>query len=267
MSRAALQLAEGLFSHSVDFGLWLTVYFASMSVPQSRNGQLWRAQRDADAFLNQVNYEVIKNSLQTARKRGWVKIVTRGALPEITTAGKQRLESILPLYDEKRIWDSRMHLVTYDIPESKSKDRSLLRQFLKGIGCGMLQESVWITPYNPIDLLRSFIDERTLKGNIIVSDMGKDGSIGEEDVREMIVRVYNLETLNNRYIAWLESVKEAGDVDHFAITRYLAILKDDSQLPFVLLPAWWKGEEAYLKVKLKLDKVVNLLSTGAKLTT
>lgn len=267
VSRAALQLAEGLFSHSVDFGLWLTIYVASLSVPQSRNGQLWRAQRDADEFLHQINYEVIKNSLQTARKRGWVKIVTRGALPEITAAGKRRLESMLPHYDEKRVWDGKMHLATYDIPEKQKSDRWLLRKFLKSIGCVMLQESVWVTPYNPIDTLRDFTERHQLKGNIIVSDIGKDGSIGEEDVREMIVRVYKLEALNDRYAAWLELVEKIGDVDHFAIIRYLAILKDDSQLPFTLLPPWWKGAEAYQRVKLKLDKVVNLLSTGVKLTT
>ena len=257
LSRAALQVAEGVFAYSVDLGLWITMYMASMGVPQSQYGQLWRAKRNADQFLNQINYEVFKNAIQTARKRGWVKIVKRQALPEITAEGKKRLEAILPHYDENRVWDGRMHLVTYDIPEKKSSDRRLLRDYLKSIGCGMLQESVWITPYNPIDTLRVFIEKRGLKGNIIVSDMGKDGSIGEEDVRAMIVRVYKLEALNDRYIAWLETVKDYNEVDHLAIVQYLAILKDDPQLPLSLLPPWWKGDSAYKKVKMKMEKVVN----------
>lgn len=266
ISRAALQLAEGLFAHTVDFGLWLTIYFAEMSMPQSQHGQLWRARVAADRFLNQVNYEVIKNAIQTARKRGWVKTVRRKAPPEITEAGKRRLASVLPTYDEKRDWDGRMHLVTYDIPEEKKHDRELLREYLRRIGCGPLQDSVWLTPYNPIDTLRTFIEGKGLRGTIIVSDLGKDGSIGEGDHRAMAVRVYKLEELNTRYETWLAEVEEE-EVDHFRVIRYLSILKDDPQLPFALLPPWWKGDVSYRKVKAKLEKVVNLKAIASKLTT
>lgn len=267
MSRAALALTEGLFAHAVDIGLWVSIYFAEMSIPQSQSGQLWRAEIAADRFLNQVNYDVIKNAIQTARKRGWVKVVRRKALPEITAAGKKRLVALLPVYDEKRVWDERMHLVTYDIPEKRRLDREQLRAYLIRIGCGLLQESVWVTPYNPIDTLRSFVEERRLKANVIVSDLGKDGSIGEEDLRSMIIRVYKLEELNIRYETWFEEVEDRGEVDHFAFVGYLAILKDDPQLPFALLPPWWKGEKAYQKVKGMLKKIVNLTTTAVKLTT
>ncbi|MEK7060675.1 MAG: hypothetical protein AAB937_00380 [Patescibacteria group bacterium] len=266
LSRAALQVAEGVFAYSVDLGLWITMYMASMGVPQSQYGQLWRAKRNADQFLNQINYEVFKNAIQTARKRGWIKIVKRQALPEITAEGKKRLEAILPHYDKNRVWDGRMHLVTYDIPEKKSSDRYLLREYLRVIGCGLLQESVWITPYNPIDTLRGFVEQHGLKGNIIVSDMGKDGSIGEEDLRAMIVRVYRLEQINERYEKWLEAIEDQDGGDQLSIVSYLAILKDDPQLPFSLLPPWWKGDSAYQRIKTTLKKVVNELSTGVELT-
>lgn len=266
LSRSALSLAEGLFAHSVDFGLWVTIYFASMGVPQPRTGQLWRAEQEADRFLTDINYEVIKNAIQTARKRGWMKNVKRGALPEITEEGKRRLYSILPVYDETRVWDGKMHLITYDVPESKSVDRKILRDFLKRLGCGLLQKSVWITPYNPIDTLRNLIEEHELRGNIIVSDMGKDGSIGEEDIRAMLVRVYKLEDLNERYKVWLRLIDELGEVDHLAILQYLAVLKDDPQLPFSLLPPWWKEDVVYKKVESIIDKVVKLKPIGQKLT-
>lgn len=266
-SRAALRLAEGLFSFSVDYALWVTVYFGAVGVPQSTYGQIWRATRAADRFLDEVNYEVIKHAIQTARKRTWIKSVRRHAFPEITEEGKKRLRAILPRYDEKRVWDGRMHLVTYDVPEGQKKDREMLREYLVTIGCGLLQKSVWITPFNPIDTLRNFIEEHGLKGNIIVSDMGRDGSIGEEDVRAMLVRVYKLEELNERYEIWLRSVDELGEVDHLAVLQYLAILKDDPQLPFSLLPPWWKGDRAYNKVKSLLEKVVNFSAIAQKLTT
>ncbi len=265
LSRAALALTEGLFSHSVDMTLWLLVYLGELSIPFNTYGKTWRAAAAADRFLHQINYEVIKNAIVTAKKHGYIKSVRRHAWPEITEEGKRRLTSLLPLYDEKRMWDGRMHLVTYDIPEQQSDDRWLLREYLRRIGCGRLQDSVWMTPYNPIDTLRSFIIEHRLQGTIIVSDMGKDGSIGEEDIRAMVVRVYGLEPLNDRYEEWLDDA-DSHDLDQWSVVRFLSILKDDPQLPFALLPPWWKGERAYKEVKDILKNYVNLLPTGEKLT-
>lgn len=255
VSRGALALAEGLFSHAVDLALWTVIYLGEVGLPQPTSGQVWRAQIAADHYLCQVNYDVIKNALKMARRNGWIKTRRRNAPPEITKEGKRRLAGVIPQYDEKRTWDGRMHLVTYDIPEKRKVDRELLREYLRRIGCAMLQESVWITPYNPIDLVRSFVDEKELSGTVIVSDMGKDGAVGEENLRSLLVRIYNLERLNERYEEWLSSIGELDYIDHFALIRYLAILVDDPQLPFSLLPPWWKGDKANALVTSQLLSV------------
>ncbi|OGG31367.1 hypothetical protein A3A63_03275 [Candidatus Gottesmanbacteria bacterium RIFCSPLOWO2_01_FULL_46_9] len=255
LSRLALQAAEGVFSHAVDIALWLTIYMADMSLPQSSSGQLWRAGRAADRFLNQVNYNVIKNAILTAKKRGWVKTTRRGALPQITEEGKRRLAVVIPRYDNNRLWDGRMHLVTYDIPEKDKYQRESLRKQLMGIGCGKLQDSVWMTPYNPIDTLRTFIAERDLGGTIIISDLGHDASIGEENFHDLVVRIYKLEDINKRYEAWIKDVETLQTIDQLALFGYLSILRDDPQLPFDLLPKWWKGDEAYQRVERSMKKL------------
>jgi DNA-binding transcriptional regulator PaaX len=257
LGKATLALAEGIFEHTVDFGLWLTIYITEAMIPQSVTGQNWRAVVAADEFLRDINYEVVKNAIQTARKRGWVRVVKRNALPEITKEGRRRLESKVPQYDRQRIWDGRMHIVTYDIPEEHKHDRELLRRYLRTIRCGRLQDSVWVTPYNPIDLVRTFVKSRDLHGTIIVSDMGKDGSIGEEDLKELVTRVYGLEKLSDRYGIWITQVDQLGFASAASLLGFLAILKDDSQLPFALLPEWWKGDTAYKLAKENLVKVVN----------
>lgn len=253
LSRKALQIAEGVFSYSVDLTLWFVAYTSAISTPQRTTGQHWRAQLYADQFINQVNYDVIKQALKTAKHRGLLRRSKRHAWPEITKEGKRRLEMTVPYYDEKRIWDDRMHVVTYDIPEKRSKYRGLIRQYLKRIGCGRLQDSVWITPYNPIDTLRSFTEDYGLYGTIIVSDMGKDGSIGEEDLQTLIVRIYGLEELNGCYEKFLDAT--FGNA-HEKIMKYLSIVRDDPQLPFSLLPKWWKGDEAYRTVREDYRKVL-----------
>lgn len=265
VSRAAIALTEGVFSHAVDMTLWLMVYFGELSIPFGTYGKSWRAIAAADRFLGEVNYDVIKNAIANAKRYGYLTRITgRKSWPKITEEGKRRLASVIPRYDEVRTWDGRLHLVTYDIPEKRADDRYLLREYVKRIGCGRLQDSVWITPYNPIDLIRSFVGKRDLEGTIIVSDVGTDGAVGDEDIRALISRVYGLEALNDRYIKWLEEADE--EVDHWAAIKYLSILKNDPQLPFAILPPTWKGDVAYRRVKPHLQNVVNILPTGGKLT-
>ncbi len=251
-----LGLTEGVFSRTVDMALWLMVFTGEVGLPQSTSGQIGRAQFAADRFLEHINYDVIKDAVKHARRRGWLTPAKRRhAIPAITQAGKKRLASILPRYDETRTWDGRMHMVTYDIPEKKRGDREMLRDYLRRLGCGRLQASVWITPYNPIDTIRAFMEEKDLAGTVIVSDMGEGGAIGEEDLRALIVRVYDLENLQDRYEAWRDEYASRKALDHWAVIRYLSILADDPQLPFGLLPRWWQGARAYERVKPYLAKV------------
>lgn len=243
-------LTEGVLSSAVDASLWFVAYLGTMSIPQSSVGQLYRAQRAADQFLDKVNYETIKRGIIEARRRGWLKAGKRGSRswPVITEAGKRRLASLLPVYDEKRVWDGRMYLLAYDIPESKRNQRDILRDFARRIGCAKLQESVYITPYDPRGTLKDFVEEMHLFGTIIVSDIGKDGSIGDEDLQSLLVRVYQLEALSDRYEAWMRKAEERG-IDRLMAIAYYSILKDDPQLPFALLPSWWNGDAAYQRVK------------------
>lgn len=256
-SDLATRGSEALLAYATDVALWTAIFTAELSIPQSTSGQAWRAQIAADRFLRQWNYETIKTAIANARRQHLLKPVKRGrhAKPEITEAGKKRLAAIIPVYDEKRIWDGRMHLVTYDIPEKKHIDRDALRSMIRELGAGRLQDSVWITPYNPIDALRAFIEAHRLAGTVIVSDMGKDSSIGEEDLAGLVMRIWRLDLINDRYGEWLGDYKRSDGLDQWLVTSYLSILRDDPQLPFSLLPKWWKGDRAYHLVAPKLKEL------------
>ena len=116
---------------------------------------------------------------------------------------------------------------------------------MKKLGCGLLQNSVWLTPYNPKNTLRDFIEEKNLSGAIIVSDIGKDGSIGEENIDELIRRVYRLNELNLRYKELINLIEEKKLNKIQAKFQYLNILQDDPQLPFEILPSDWLGDKAF----------------------
>ncbi len=252
LKKIIIKISEGVVANLTDF--ILVQIFFTLELTGSGKITNYTADRAIEAAHNQlteVNYQQLKLAVYRLKKKGLVKYIKREKilLPQITAAGKKRLKNLLPVYDEKRIWDKRIYLVTYDIPEKKKFDRDTLREYLKKIGCGMLQASVWLTPYNPKEVLREFIEERKLAGQVLISDLGEDGSIGEEDLRELVVRVYNLEDLENRYVEFIQKwggKKKLNDSEktriYFAFT---SILMGDPQLPFELLPEDWAGNNAY----------------------
>ena len=106
----------------------------------------------------------IKNSFYQLKRQGLIVYGLRlWQTPQITQAGKEKLKRLLPHYNNKRIWDKRLYLVSYDIPNSKKAVRDNLRQILKTLGCGLLQESVWLTPYNPKEVLKNFVAEHLIE--------------------------------------------------------------------------------------------------------
>lgn len=249
---AIKKITEGVLKEVVDLTLWYIAYLGASTVNFSRT--TWQSRVAADRFVEEVNYESIKNALEYLRKKGFVK---RGnhkkAWPQVTAEGKKRLESILPQYIPQRTWDGKIYLLTYDIPEKRKKDRELVRKFARRLGMGMLQESVWITPYNPRDILADFIAERHLQDTIIISDIGKDGTIGEEDLKSLVSRVYKLDRLNDLYRDYISDV-ESGHIRNPIQKQFgfLSILTQDPQLPRDLLPKDWMGNKAfqsYMKVK------------------
>jgi len=192
--------------------------------------------------IKRAFYELKKEGLVEYGKRLWLE-------PQITQEGRKRLAGFLPQYDPVRAWDKRFYLITYDIPEKERKNRDLLRRFLKKIGCGLLQESLWITPYNPKKVINEYVAEAGLEEQILISDMGKDGQVGQEDIRELINRVYGLDELNEGYREFINKVTKKKYPKMEMTSWFFSILKDDPQLPFELLPDVWLGEKAWQMVK------------------
>lgn len=244
-SSKVFKATEGVLSRVTDFTLFLIAYGIE-SAGAKRTGQLDAAGERAGEHLVDVNYQSIKRSIIELQRKGLVNTIKTDLKEiEITAAGKKRLASLLPQYQKKRPWDKKIYLVTYDIPVTHNRERDAIREFLKRIGCGPLQESIWVTPYNPTRLVREFVEERDLEGTVLVSVLGKDGSIGGMSLNELIEKVYKLSELNSQYEVFLYDCQSGENSRTQLILSYISILQDDPQLPFELLPDWWLGDKAY----------------------
>ena len=128
----------------------------------------------------------------------------------ITKQGKQRIREMLPTYKTERPWDNHIYLISYDIPKIANRSRDVLREYIKRTGGALLQESLWINPYNPTLLLESFTRHRDIPGTILVSKLGTDGAIGGETLAELISRVYKLDVLQEAYEEFLETYRRSS---------------------------------------------------------
>lgn len=245
-----LKISEGLIASSTDLVLYL-FFLTSTSFLKSYSPRgIYEAFTEADEAINQINYRTIKNALNQIKRNGLLTHDIR-----ITREGYRRIKEIVPHYDEKRVWDKRIYLITYDIPTNHNRDRDLLREYLRRVGCTSLQESVWLTLYNPKKILADFADEKNIYGTILVSDLGHDGNIGDTDLKNLIRSVYKLDQLNEEYLDFIDKYSANKKFSPAQVAfDFFHLLRYDPQLPFELLPKNWQGNRAYQLFR-KLTKI------------
>lgn len=228
---------EKVISSIVDTAL-CSLFFGIGFAGSGAANQKIKTEKAVDEMFSAVNYESIKRALRYLKRKGLIDYIKEeNNLPIITAQGKQKLESLIPKYNETRTWDSRIYLVIYDIPRERNMIRNYLRDYLIKIGCGKLQDSVWLTPYNPKKLIEEFVEKYKLDlDSIIISSIGKDGTIGNLDLSDLVEKVYKLQEINQKY-------------EQFLVTKnpilFINALSIDPQLPFDLLPSYWVGDDAF----------------------
>lgn len=207
-----------------------------------------------EALISSFEKAQLKSCWQNLRRRGLVESIEgKRYEAKITKLGLEKLNSAVPFYRSERFWDKRIYIINYDIEEKVRFYRDKLRKYLREIGCGLLQKSTYISVYNPRGLLRQWIAKHHLAGEILISDLGPDGSLGDKSVSEIVTEVYELNILNSRYNSFLNDFSRGANYDGAQkaelIFKFTSILKSDPQLPFELLPDWWVGDKAYQKYK------------------
>ncbi len=89
-------------------------------------------------------YQMMKRSLKT----GDIELVVKNTEQYIrlTSAGKAKYKRDFSVAKLTKKWNKKWVILTFDIEEKQRRTRDKLRNKLKNIGFGMLQESVWISP-------------------------------------------------------------------------------------------------------------------------
>ncbi len=258
-----LELTGNFLEATTDLILW-NIFFALEAGGGNRNTRdLYRAAAQADKLVDQINYQSFNRAFKQVKSRGFINLVKESGYLKLhlSKKGEERVKSFIPIYDNQRSWDKRFYLITYDIPERKQGPRATLRRFLQKLRAVKLQRSVYLTPYNPRERLKAYVEKNSIPGSIIVSDTGVRGSIGTDNFKNLVRKVYALENLNQRYREFIERY-ESKERKAYSRARvaldFNLILKEDPQLPFELLPSNWEGTKAYQLYQKLLTSPTNL---------
>lgn len=247
LSAQLLSVTDGLVGSVTNLVLLQLYFFVSVGGVKTM-GDASRVVEEVHGMLDTVNYDTIKRAIAYLVKQELIaRPKKRDALTfSITKLGRERIAQLVPTYRTERPWDGHIYLISYDIPKHHNNSRDLLRDYIRRTGGALLQESLWINPYNPTVILEEFVRSRGIVGTVLVSKLGIDGTIGDETLPELISRVYILDELARRYEAFLDAYPQSTKPPKTKITvDYLAILKDDPQLPFALLPKDFPSEVAW----------------------
>lgn len=93
------------------------------------------------------------------------RLKTEGCLEEVEKNGEKRYRTtlkgkakILRFFKKDKNWDKKWRIVIFDIPETKKQMRNFFRKKLYELDFHLLQESVWISPYNVANKIEDLIE-------------------------------------------------------------------------------------------------------------
>jgi len=191
----------------------------------------------------------LRQSYYYLLKTGYIEKVIKNGKPylRLTSKANEKLKRDFPIFKmQKRKWDKKWRLVIFDISEESRHTRDLLRDKLKELGFGMLQKSVYISPYDFAQDMYEFLESKKLLGKVYVLIV-KHQLMG--DPKDLANKVWQIEELQQNYDnLWLKIIHLEDEKDKEQKAReikndYLDLIQIDPCLPYDLLPVDWMGDK------------------------
>jgi len=225
------------------------------------------------------NREAFRNATSRLRRKGLIVDYIEVAKPPrliLSEMGKE----VLPDYfnPEKmwgRKWNKIWYLLVYDVPEVDRKYRNILRQFLKRMRMGNLQQSVWVTPKD----IRPEFDDLSKAASVgTFAYLFEARTVLGLPNRKVVEDAWNFDRLNElqecyssvaeentaRLMERLHGVEELGALVRMSLDGYRGAFMEDPLLPADLHPAGYQGRRA-LAAHRKLFSEISRQAQGISL--
>lgn len=189
--------------------------------------------------------KVVKRMLKT----GYIEKIIKSGKPYFRLTGKGRKVLIrdYPLFAlQRKKWDGKWRLVIFDIKEWRKRRRDFFRRKLLELGLGMIQKSVYLTPFDIALDLQEFIEAIELKAEVYVMEVN---NILVGNAKKLAEDIWLLGELNKKYQRILKRLDDIKKMKSWykekalkkVKEKYLQVLIKDPCLPKELLPDDWAG--------------------------
>lgn len=211
-------------------------------------------------------YHLVWRNLKTGSIKK--KKLKRKTYLELTSLGKEKIRRRFPLLSLKmnlknNSWDGRLRWALYDIEEENKFVREIFRDKIKEFGFGMLQKSVWISPYNFLKQFRQLLEAYNLKEKVILFETN---GFYLGDLKKLAKKIWSIDRISLLYkelykdlLSYKSLIKRGDrnqklkDLKKQLMKRIIEVYLQDPFLPDEFLPDDWMGE----KVR-KLAQKMNL---------
>ncbi len=193
---------------------------------------------------------LVRSGDLTRKGRG-VKAVYR-----LTEKGQQRVRRRMSEFLAKPlVWDGMWRMVIFDIEETQRNIRDQLRRFLKSLGFGRLQLSIWVSPFPVREILEEFLAQSGLGNIVLVAEADYVSGWGS---LELASRVWNLPALTGKYQQFTYRCKQAERVTAKLREEFAGLIIADPFLPDGLYPREFDRAGAFQAYHTLLAKITSL---------
>jgi DNA-binding transcriptional regulator PaaX len=170
----------------------------------------------------------------------------------ITASGRTRAALPDPRAAWRRPWDGAWRVVTFDLPETRRRDRMRLWSALRAHKLGLLQRSVWVWPHNVTPVLNEIVRAEGIpecfcgfeaRRLFLCTDAEIVESAWNFDEIRLRQRGYlELPAATPRAIRRARSLPDLARIARVERRAYQTALELDPLLPSALWPAGYRGE-------------------------
>jgi len=141
-------------------------------------------------FLQTVGRSLRTGDIEKIVKDGKVYL-------RLTQIGKTKAYRDFPILNITKKWNKRWVIVIFDIEEKSKAVRDRLRNKLKGLGFGMLQKSIWVSPLPIGEDMKEVIESIGLSKDAYVIEVA---GFMFGDPKELVRTIWNLDKLEEVYV-------------------------------------------------------------------
>lgn len=162
-----------------------------------------------------------------------------------------RLRQVVGFGKDSPDWDGKWTIVSFSVPEHDREARRMLRNQLRSMRFGMLQDAVWINPHDRSEAVNSMLDRLEIENAHVFRAEYKARNANDKAITE----VFGLESLQQRYRDFIEEYRPLAEgtsgygnalIERTKmVNKWLTFRTEDPEIPLDILPEDWPRQEAH----------------------